>query len=153
MPRWGGVLYADSAQNANVSSTETDLASYSVPANTLAVNNQSLEFHAWGTTATAAGAKIIKVYFGSDSWTVITTGAGGAPESWSIKGRIVRTGAATQKVIIEASTTVTTITSPVVSTASRTLSSANTLKITGDGAASNEILQQGMMVIFHDANT
>jgi hypothetical protein len=146
----GGVLYVDSATRANTTTGETDLASYSVPANTLAVNNQSLEFHAWGTYVNNANSKALKVYFGASSWTVLNT-AGSGP-TWSVRGRIVRTGASTQDVIIDLISTVGGVV-VTVSTAAETLSGAVVLKLTGTGGATNDIKQEGFMVWWHDANS
>lgn len=147
----GGVLYVDSGTHNNSGSSATDLASYSVPANTLSSNNMSVTFEAWGTFTSSINSKSLRVLFGSDSWTIIA-GIAGSSASWYIQGRIVRTGAATQDVIITlicgaGGTPVT------ISTATRTLSSLNTLKLSGTGGASNEIAQEGFVVKWADSNT
>jgi hypothetical protein len=88
----GGVLYVDSGTHANSSTTNTDLASYSVPASTLAVNNQSLEFEAWGTIVANANAKTLTLAWGSDTWTLFSTAGGVVAYTWKLRGRIIRTG-------------------------------------------------------------
>lgn len=143
----GGVLYVDSAQHGNATaSVETDLSSYSVPANTLSANNMSLEFHCWGTNI-GANAKTIKLYFGASVWTITSVGTAVA---WSVRGRIVRTGAATQKVVFDSSIAATV---PVVSTAAETLSGAVVLKMTGTCSVASQILQEGMIISWQDSNT
>lgn len=147
----GGVLYVDSTQRANGTTVETDLSSYTVPADTLAVNNQYLELHAWGTFVNNANTKTLRLYFGADTWTLLSTGGAGA--IWSVKVKIVRTGATTQKVVIEVLNNIGNV-GVQVSTAGRTLSSSNILKLTGQSnVASNDVLQQGMVVNWGDANT
>lgn len=147
----GGVLYVSTASAGNTTTGEDDLTSYSVPADTLSTNNMSLEFHAWGTLAANSNAKTIKVYFGSDSWTM-TSAVTWSGSSWSIRGRIMRTGAATQDVMVDMVADARSGT-VVVSTATRTLSSANTLKLTGEATATNDIVQQGFVIKWLDANT
>lgn len=146
----GGVLYVDSGSHANSGSGETDLATYTVPADTLAVNNQSLVFEAWGTITNSSNNKTVKVKFGTDSWTIININL--TLSSWKIRGRIIRTGAATQDVVIEGIFTNAAGTPVIISTATRTLSSSNVLKLTGQGGASTEISQEGFVVKWEDAN-
>ena len=139
----GGVLYVDSGTYANGTTVETDLATYTVPANTLSANNMSLVFEAWGTFAANGNAKTVKLKFGSDSFTTHTTSGTG---TWYIRGHIIRTGAATQDVFVQGGTT-------TVGTATRTLSSSDVLKVTGQGGATNDVVQEGFKVYFEDANT
>lgn len=149
----GGVLYVDSGTHANGTTVETDLASYvgSVPANTLAVNNQELVFEAWGTFAANGNTKTLKVKFGASSWTVASGITAGG--SWLVRGRIIRTGAATQDVVIEENDTTNAATGITISTAAETLSGAVTLKLTGQGGASNDVKQEYFKVWWEDANT
>lgn len=84
------VLY----QNQGLTTTNTSdasLASYSVPASTLAVNGQKLRITIRGTTAVAAGLPNIK--FGA---TVVHTVSIPTTLDWNVVIEIVRTGAATQ---------------------------------------------------------
>lgn len=148
----GGTLFVDSGTHGNTTGGETDLASYSVPANTLSANNMSLEFEMWGTYVNNANVKAIKVYFGTDNWLVLSSN--NSAEKWFVRGRIIRTGAATQDVVIQRMTAAPS-TGLTISTATRTLSSANTLKLTGlsTSGLTNDIVQQGMIVKWDDANT
>jgi hypothetical protein len=146
----GGVLYVDSGTNANGTTVETDLSTYTVPANTLAVNNQSLEFEAYITLTNNANTKTIKLYFGTDTWTMPTIG--GAASTLYVRGRIVRTGSATQDVFYTASLNNTAPTN-VFSTATRTLSGTVVLKFTGQSnSASNDVKQELFIVKWSDSN-
>lgn len=149
----GGTLYFDSTQRGNTTTTLTDLvaaSSYNVPADTLSANNMILEFWAGGTFAANNNNKTIFLHFGSESWTVVNTIINN--QSWSLRGKIVRTGAATQKIFFEFFYG-TTIGNIFYNTASRTLSSANILKLSGQATATNDILLQSFEVVWKDANT
>lgn len=144
----GGVLYVDSATYNNSGTGETDLASYTVPANTLSANNMFLRFKAWGTWTSNGNTKTLKLKFGSDS---VTIASGPGALSWSIMGYIIRTGAATQDYMIDL---LNSASAYFQGTMSRTLSSSNVLKLTGQSsAASNDVTQEGFIVWWEDANT
>lgn len=152
----GGTLFVSTTSTGNVGAGEDNLISYNVPASTLGLNNERLVFKAAGTIANNANQKRIKVFFGSD--TLFDTGATGLPTSaaidWEITGEIFRTGAATQKAIVKIVTDNSTFGSSVnYATATRTLSSANTLKLTGEGVADNDIVQEVFTVAWEPANT
>lgn len=155
----GGVLYVTTAQAGNVGTGEDDLASYSVPASTLSANGQSLWFEAWGTFANNTNSKTLRVRFGSSGTTLvfegnaITTAAGGF--SWHIRGRIVRTGAATQKGmgLVIYGTTLVAPHSGQTTALNQTLSGALTLKVTAEAVSNNDVLIEGFIVGYDDQNT
>lgn len=149
----GGVLFVSTTAVGNVGTGTDDLITYSIPANTLAVNGQSVEFEAWGTIANSAGVKSVLAVFGA---TTVLTAAfiALAGDEWVLRGRIVRTGAATQKV--HGSIVVTEPSNPTtanVTTAAETLSGAVTLKIQGVGTANNDVVCEGLVVKWDDGNT
>ncbi len=146
----GGVLYVATTQVGNTTTGITVLHSYTVPANTLAVNGQSLWFEAWGTFAANANNKNIFVYLNG----VAIFNAGNIASNnvaWHIRGRIVRTGAATQKGFVTIIRGVNPGSSSFAPTA--TLSNANALDIRGQATATNDILIQSFIVGFDDNNT
>lgn len=148
----GGGMYVDSATNANGTTVETDLGSYSVPANTLAVNNQSLEFEAWITLTNNANTKTIKFKFGATVVTLPTVSGGAA--TLHVRGFVVRTGAATQDIFVSQTLTgAVTTNTETFTTAAETLSGAVTMKFTGQSnSASNDVKQEFYKVTWHDAN-
>lgn len=149
----GGVLFVSTTAVGNVGTGTDDLISYSVPANTLAVNGQSVEFEAWGTIANSAGTKTLLAVYGAT--TVLTAAfAAVTGDEWVMRGRIVRTGAATQKA--HGSVVVTEPSNPTtanVTTAAETLSGAVTLKIQGVGTANNDVVCEGLVVKWDDGNS
>lgn len=82
----GGVLYVTATDVGRPGTTSEDtLASYTVPANTLAVNLQSLWFEAHGVFSFAvAGTKTLRVYFGSTVIFDLSLSTG--VTLWSVKG-------------------------------------------------------------------
>lgn len=150
----GGDLYINSTAVGNVGTGDDDLMTYTVPANSLSTNNMRLTFEGWGTFGANGNSKTVKVKFGSDSFTVIN-GSINNNGKWYIRGHIIRTGATTQDVFISASDSSINGGAPAftISTAARTLSSANDLKLTGTGTADNDISQEGFIVSWGDNNT
>lgn len=139
--------YKNNATPASNSGTgETTLHSYSVGANSLRTDKDCLRLMIGGSNAGNANNKQLRLKFGAttfaDTGAVISSG-----EKWFGIVLIVRTGAATQRII-------TTIQSGAAglwqgtydTTAAETLSGAVTLAITGQGGASNDITLDYSMV-------
>jgi hypothetical protein len=129
-----------------VGSSEVDLMAYTVPAAALAVNGQRLRFWAFGTYAANANNKTVKAMFGAT--TILDTGAIAANDgAWSIRGEIIRTGAAAQLAIVEiVSANASVSDSASVTTPAETLSGAVVLKLRGTGTSNNDIVQRGLLV-------
>lgn len=157
----GGVMSTVSSTGANVGAGEDPLKTYTVPANTLSADNQSLWFEIWGTFAANANAKRVRVHFGSSGTTLVMDSNPTASinnSNWVIRGRIMRTGAATQKGF--ASMSVNPVGagggSPMVNITTalnQTLSGAIDLRVTGEAVADNDIVVQAMFVGWDGENT
>jgi hypothetical protein len=137
----GGTIFNSTTQTGNSTTTETDLFSNSIAASVLGTDGDSIEFYAAGTYATSVNSKQLRVKYGSttifDSGSLAITVA----NTWSVRGSIIRTGASTQKAIVqfESSSTVLSASASFTSPG-ETLSGAVTLKVTGQGTASNDIV-------------
>ncbi len=151
----GGVLYRTTTQTGNVGTGEDDLASYSVPANTLAVNGQSLWFEAWGTLAATAVTKTLRVRFGTAGTNLFFTRAESSisANTWHIRGRITRTGAATQKGFGTYTVSAGVATADSSTALNQTLSGAVTFKVTGEATNNNDIVLEALTVGWDDVNT
>lgn len=140
----GGITYTNTTQTGNTAATETDAFSHTLSAATLGTDGESIEFEAAGTfAATASTDKRVKVVFGST--TIFDTGAlaAVAAASWHLKGLIVRTGAATQKVIVSFDSSFSSLNSTATYTAAtETLANALTLKLTVNGTNANDTVGQ-----------
>jgi len=150
----GGVLSVDPTVGGNVGTGEDVLSSFSVPANTLAVNGQSIWFEACGATAANGNTKTLRVRFGTSGTGLILTHTTSANnQKWVIRGRVVRTGAATQKGYA------TSIISNVGSAAGvetgldQTLSGAITFEITGEATSNNDLTLDTLVVGYDDNNS
>src|SRR5262249_41130376 len=89
-------MYADSAQASTVGGVETDLHSYTIPANTLSIDGESIAFKCAGTCE--AVPMVFRAYLGGslifDSGTLAAfTDA----TNWDFRGWIIRVDANNQK--------------------------------------------------------
>jgi hypothetical protein len=147
----GGVENVNTAAVGNVGTGMDDLTSYTIPASRLAVNGQSVWFEFSGLTANNVNPKTVQVVFGSTtlaSWTLPTS----STSSWVIRGRIIRTGAATQKAYVSMVNRSAAISSVSASVA-ETLSGALVLKVQGEATSNNDITCETFMVGFDENNT
>ncbi len=141
----GRVLNVNTTSVGNVGAGEDNLMTYSVPGGTLAASGDFISFEAAGTAFNSSDNPRIKVYFGAT--TIFDSGEEALPISanivFSIKGKIVRVGATSQKNIV--SMTTDNLSIPAITnytTSSLTLANANTLKLTGEGTSTNDIVQE-----------
>lgn len=144
----GATLNVNTTQTGNVGSGEDTLASYTVPAGQLATNGDTLWFEAFGTMAANANSKTVRARFGSSGTNLMyeqTSTSWGT--HWSIKGRVYRTGAATQKssvaLISDNDDNVTTQTATGLD---QTLSSTVALSVTAEAVADNDVVIEGLIV-------
>lgn len=142
----GGGLTASTTAVGNVGTGEDDLITYSVPANTLATNLDYIEFDMGGTFAANANTKRVRIKYGATTL-FDTTGLIFNGVDWRAQGKIIRTGAATQKAIctFESATTLLTQIADYT-TPAETLSGAVTLKATGEATSNNDIVQEFLTV-------
>ena len=127
--------------------TETTLKTYSLPANTLSSNDMYVDIEAWGSTASNANTKTIRLYFGGTTLGAnnITTAPNGL--GWMYRARVYRTGAATQ--IAVGNYHVGPNNNDVITASpTETLSGAVVIKCTGTNgtASANDIVCHGMRV-------
>lgn len=143
----GGVLTVNTTQAGTTAvTTEEDLWTYSLPANTLSANGKAVRITAFGTTAANANNKTIKLYFGST--VVATSGTSGYNGiAWTLTVPVIRTGAATQLgmggVAVVGGSLGNSWSAPA-----ETLSGAITIKVTGQNgtASANDIVFRGAIV-------
>lgn len=140
----GGVLTVNTTSAGTGADTnETDLWTYSLPANTLVTTGKTLRITVFGTTAANANAKTVKVYFGSTNFAIMsggtTSGAG-----WSGTFLVTRTGASAQNFVrvIGLYGAGVTVDNPSLLTVTETETSAIVIKVTGQNgsASANDIV-------------
>lgn len=138
------VQYTDAA---NSGTSETDLMSYTLPANTLLNVGDRVEIEAHFETAANANNKTLIFYFGgythTQSPSTISSGT-----TIKMKMVIIKTGASTQKITREFITSFAT--SPGTATGSETDTATILIKFTGtSNTASNDITQKTMTVTYY----
>lgn len=149
----GTVEVNTTAAGTPASTTETDLQTYSIPASSMATNGDSVYFEMSFTTAANANTKRLKIKYGAttmyDSTALALNNA-----VITARGRIIRTGAATQTYYIEVhSSSALLVATSATGTAAETLSGAVTLKSTGqNGTATANDLVQGTGVVHFNPN-
>lgn len=134
--------------DANNSGTgETDLMTYSLPANSLSANSKGLHFFAQGKFAATANGKTLKFKFGTATIT-LESAAFINDYQWSFDARIYRTSGNNQKIAyhytrVASAGLGTAVTTLDVTTATETDTSAITIKMTGQSdTASNDVTQE-----------
>lgn len=142
-----GNLYATVTQTGNVGTGEDDLASYSIPANTLSSNGMRIEINAIVSTVNNANAKTIKLYYGATVLASVSQPAGGLATSYHFHAIGWRTGSATQLWTVTTNNGATSHT-----TSAETLSGAVITKVTGDAVSNNDIVIKAFAVDHFDTN-
>lgn len=142
----GGTLSVNTTNVGNVGTGEDDLMTYSLPASALSTDGMKAEVHAWGYFASNGNNKTVKCYFGStqvfSSTALAFNGA-----YWDVRLTVIRTGAATQKAVVVWNSDSNLLDTKVTSTTpGQTLSSAVTIKCTGEATSDNDIVQEALSV-------
>jgi len=143
--RVGGVLSCNVTPASNVGTAETDLMTYSLPANALSANTKGVRITVWGSTAANANSKAVRLYFGATQVSAIA-GIVTSATGWHLAAIVVRTGAAAQTAggtsFIGNNTG-----GAVTTTPTETLSGIVVIKITGTSAVgSSDVTANGMLV-------
>lgn len=143
LARVGGVLNSQFTPVSNVTTGETDLMTWPLPANALSANGKGVRIFGWGTTAANANGKTISLYVGG---VVISTRVNTANNAtWYVSGIVLRTGAATEVTFGDAEIGGTHVPAAVALTFDTT--AACTIKVTGQSAvATADITQVGLIV-------
>lgn len=148
------ILQSDSASYNNGTTVETDLATYTIAANTLNVNGKGVRINAYGVTAANANTKRLRLYFAGtvifDSTAQVYNG-----RHWHFMATVLRTGAATQdaftRLIVGGTVSFQTINFDVTATPAGDTTLGIITKVTGQSnTASNDITQRYFSVEFLD---
>ncbi|MEQ2008318.1 MAG: hypothetical protein ABMA26_16145 [Limisphaerales bacterium] len=146
----GGTLAVDTTQTGNVGAGVDTLQTYSVPANVLAANGDSIPFLYTGSFANNANTKRLILTYGAT--TLLDTGALTFPfTSWRIEGHVIRTGAATQKFYGKFSAGEGQGSIHLSGTAAETLSGAVTLLLVNEATDNNDAVKEFFKLDFAPA--
>lgn len=136
------VLDSNASSVGNVGGGTDDLMTYTLPANTLATNEDFLEITAMLTSAANANVKTVSFVFGATSTELDAAARNNLPYTADI--RVIRTSATAQEGWINFRIGGTNATSRFTPT--ETLSGAVTIKFTGVGTDNDDIVQRAMTV-------
>ena len=146
-----GIIEVNTASAATIADTlETDLWTYSLPANTLSADGQLLRVRVFGLTASNANVKTIKLYWGAVAYTINGITAAPIGLQWFSDALFIRTGASAQ--IRNKWGVIGTV--PELSTVNSVLAAdttaAITIKVTGQNGTANagDITFSGAVVEF-----
>jgi len=141
-----GNLHSDVTSASNSGALETNLLSYSLPANSLITTGSYYQISAFGVVAANGNNKRIRLKYGAT--TLIDTGTIAANSgSWEITATIIRTGSSAQKIITKiVSSNALIVDSATYVTAAENLSTAITLVCTGQGVSNGDITQEGLLI-------
>lgn len=146
-----GVLTASTTQvGTGADTNETDLWTYSLPANTLSANGKGVRVTVFGSCASNTNAKTIKTYFGS---TVVVSNATSNASTviWQAEAVILRTGASAQLSegwTLAGGTNSLNNNGLALTTPAETTTGAIVIKVTGQNgtAVANDIVFRGAVV-------
>lgn len=122
-------LLADSVSRSSTANAETTLSSLTLPAGSLATNGDLVRIRAWGDMAsTGSGVAEVILYFGTKA--IATFSGSGSTAIWYLEATVMRSGATTQKAAAVVARGLALVLN-TNTTATETLSSAVTIKTTG----------------------
>lgn len=138
-----GVISVNVTPVSNVGTAETDLMTFTLPANALGVNGTGVRITVWLTTAANGNTKTSKVYFGG---TVLRTrSAADNNVLFVYQAEVFRVSATTQ--VANAAFANPTDAGWVATSPAETLSGAVTIKVTGQsGTGSNDVTATMMLI-------
>lgn len=134
----------------NVGAGEDDLQSVSLPALSLKESGDYVRIRAWGIAANNANAKTLKAYFGTQVVLNLALTASIAGK-WFVDVIVSRTGKDTQDWVMEIRESTAAALAALKQaqdngTATQDEDAAITVKLTGTGVATDDIVQEGMIV-------
>lgn len=126
----------------NVGTGEDNLMTTTLAAGYLSAAGKGIRVTAWGTKASTANAKTLRLYFGSVA--ILTHSLGtSAAGSWKITAEVLSTGTDAQDYN---AFLIGTDTDAEIGTATQDDGAAIIVKCTGDATSNNDIVQEGLIV-------
>lgn len=141
------VLFDTNADVGNTSTSESDLNSYVVPANRLALDGEKLFFHFSGTIVGSTSLKQLKLYFAGNSFFASPAmTVTGSTASWDLNGWVIRSSSTQLRTVATLNLyngTTQTYTG-IGEIGTLNFATTNIMKLTGQasstGAATNDII-------------
>lgn len=154
-PRIGGMLYEDHNSATNSGTGEDDLKTFTLPANTLANDGDTLLIHATGALDTTIETKTLKFYFCGLATTLVSSSD--ISKHWDCTAIVQRTGVTAANISIVyhqgSPSTLGTPSSLIKNTSGTisTLASDQVIKFTAEASATSVTTQFDMQIIYYPA--
>lgn len=153
LSRAPGVLSVNTAAVGNVNAGEDTLMSYTLAASSLLLNGaaqvgRGVRITAWGYVANNGNAKTLKAKFGSTTMLSASLATGGAYRWYLVALVFVKTGGSAERYFVKIDTNGNPPHIFADGDMSETLSNANAITFTGEATATNDIVQDGLLVEF-----
>lgn len=140
-----GIVSSQFTPVSNVSTTETDLLTYTLPAGALSANGAGLRITAWGTLAANGNTKTVRVYFGAS--VVTTLASTNNNVAWKSTAVVTRVTATTQVAMGDTYFGALAIADGRTTSPTETLSGSLVIKVTGQsGTGSGDVTNIGLTV-------
>lgn len=145
-----GVLYVTTTVVGNAAGGgETTLATYTLPANALNIDNKAVRIIVWGTNSATANARTVKLHFGA---TAITNRANSVNSgNWYLDARVVRVSSTLQTSVARGATATADNTNENqnminVGAPAETMANTIVIKITGASSAADDMVVKGFII-------
>lgn len=141
----GRIGVGTTAASTTATTAETTLQQFTVPPGLIANAGDSIRVSCWGTTASTANNKTMKLYFGGTS--IATPTAATNNKGWRLEMIVMRRTATTQAVNATGLVDTTPVT-PANADAAETLANGILVKCTGTNgtASASDITAQGLLI-------
>lgn len=140
-----GVLDVNTTTVGNVGAGEDVLWTYTMPADTLSVDEQGILIRVAGSSTVNGNNKRIKLYFGDDL--IVDPGINNLTLTWSMDCQVIRVNGTTLKSNCQVVTIGSGQTHTVLDDITETLSGAVVIQLTGEAVADNDIIKESATVI------
>lgn len=142
----GNTLDIDATDVGNVGAGEDVLYTYTLPANMLNTNEQTLHIRAAGSNTANGNNKRLRLKFGATN--IVDPGTNGISGTWIFDCEVIRISNTTQK--CACAVTALSGTHTVLSDMTSTLSSTVVIQLTGEAVANNDIIKESVKVSMGD---
>jgi hypothetical protein len=140
----GGVISNDYTIVGSVGAG-SDLMSYTLSKNSLKTKGDFIEIDAFGTFAANANNKTVTLTFGStDIFSIAGTAINSG--SWNLKARIIKTGDATQEIIVDGNGTNAVLIKTVYTSGAEDFTSDLVIKVSATGTANDDVTQNSLTI-------
>ena len=140
-----GVLDVNTSTVGNVGAGEDVLWTYTMPGDTLSVDEQGILIRIAGSSTVNGNNKRIRLYFGDDL--IVDPGINNLTLTWSMDCQVIRVNGTTLKSNCQVVTIGSGQTHTVLDDITETLSGSVVIQLTGEAVADNDIIKESATVI------